>query len=163
REPRGHVAAIVFRGLRYRFSYERVGSHVNHGFDSMLSERLRERVTIKQVALNKRCIRRDCRAMTFVQAIVDDDFVPVAREFFTDNASDVPGAARHKRSHSVSSFLLFFGEFFQALLPRRQKYPRVLHSREDRVSRTRRGPRKLFSGYRYHRRVDSQKREQRAR
>jgi hypothetical protein len=68
---------------------------MNDGFDSKLFERLSERMTIKQVALHKLRIRGDCRAMTFVQAIVDDDFVPVAREFFADDTADVTGAARH--------------------------------------------------------------------
>jgi hypothetical protein len=54
--------------------------------------------------------------MTLVEAIVDDDFVPGAREFFADHAADVPAAPRHKRSHSVSAFLLFFGELFQVVV-----------------------------------------------
>src|SRR6478672_11300054 len=77
---------------------------MNHGFDLILLKRLSQRMTIKQVTLKKRCIRGDCCAMTLVEAIVDDDFVSGAREFFADRAADVPGAPRHKRSHSVSSF-----------------------------------------------------------
>ena len=53
---------------------------MNHGFDAMLLERLSQRMTVKQVALDKLRIGSDRLAMTFVQAIVDDDFVAISRE-----------------------------------------------------------------------------------
>ena len=94
------VVVIILRRIFDRLTNQRRRRHVNDRIGALLFQRLAKLVCLEQVAFNKIGAVNNGAAMSFGKIVVDHNFVAVFYQFFCDDTSDVPCAARYKYPHA---------------------------------------------------------------
>ena len=87
--------------------------------DLVLLQRLPHAFDIGEFACEKFCPRIDSTAMTFVQAVVNNDIVTVVQQFFRNDAPDVACATRDENPHLLNESFLnqpFVHDYFLVTL-----------------------------------------------
>jgi len=64
---------------------------VNDSFSSMRPQSFSQRRSVGQISVHKPSALNNGWAMTFVEAVINDNLVAVLQQFFGDHAADITG------------------------------------------------------------------------